>query len=259
MLSCVSGREEVVGRFGVHDSWPVNRELAGQRPDTAHTPTAGHNAHPDHHDKVPRRISHHCEQMPEPVHQPGTAAAASASSRSATQMHAQSQPAAFSAGSVLSLPRIAIDLPRRLGDLLQSGDLEMKAAHPDGPTSSTTSGAGSIRSPHQWTLHVEESLEDDQASFTADLLSPCTLGVAIPADSGESAFLASSCAPTNATSGVGQVLPAIAASSDVKRIDGETMARLLQGAYKGQGEHQVEQFVVIDCRYDYEYAGGHSQ
>ena len=141
---------------------------------------------------------------------------------------------------------------------MQTDETERKQAYPDGPASISPMSLTRLMPPQQLTLHVEESLEDEQASLTADLLSPCTLGVAIPAEHGDTSFL-TGCAPTNATSGVGQVLPSIAASSDVKRIDGETMNRLLQGAYKGQGDHQIEQFVVIDCRYDYEFAGGHSQ
>jgi hypothetical protein len=52
------------------------------------------------------------------------------------------------------------------------------------------------------------------------------------------------------------VLPAIAGGvGDVKRISGETMVRLLNGDFQGE----IDNFIVIDCRYNYEYTGGHSQ
>lgn len=41
--------------------------------------------------------------------------------------------------------------------------------------------------------------------------------------------------------------------SDLKSISCETMAKLVQGDYN----HLVSSFKVIDCRYPYEYAGGH--
>jgi hypothetical protein len=97
-------------------------------------------------------------------------------------------------------------------------------------------------------LHLD-SAEDDAASVGADLLSPCTLGVLPTAAASSSA----------AVHGVGQVLPAIAGVGDVKRISGATMSRLLRGEFRGSGANEVDEFIVIDCRYDYEYAGGHSQ
>lgn len=41
--------------------------------------------------------------------------------------------------------------------------------------------------------------------------------------------------------------------SDLKSISCDTMARLLHGDY----EDTVASFKVIDCRYPYEYEGGH--
>uniref|UniRef100_A0A182J052 protein-tyrosine-phosphatase n=1 Tax=Anopheles atroparvus TaxID=41427 RepID=A0A182J052_ANOAO len=40
---------------------------------------------------------------------------------------------------------------------------------------------------------------------------------------------------------------------DLKSISGETMARLLHGAF----DDKVESFKIIDCRYPYEFEGGH--
>ena len=41
--------------------------------------------------------------------------------------------------------------------------------------------------------------------------------------------------------------------ADLKSISHETMSKLLRGEY----DHVVEKFVVVDSRYPYEYAGGH--
>ncbi|KFB42097.1 AGAP003301-PA-like protein [Anopheles sinensis] len=50
------------------------------------------------------------------------------------------------------------------------------------------------------------------------------------------------------------VLPLMAGQhSDLKSISGDTMARLLQGAF----DDKVESFKIIDCRYPYEFEGGH--
>lgn len=41
--------------------------------------------------------------------------------------------------------------------------------------------------------------------------------------------------------------------SDLKSISCETMAKLVQGEYN----HMVSSYKVIDCRYPYEFQGGH--
>ena len=52
------------------------------------------------------------------------------------------------------------------------------------------------------------------------------------------------------------VLPGISGGPcDVKRISAATMVRLLAGDFQGE----LDNFIVIDCRYDYEYTGGHSE
>lgn len=52
------------------------------------------------------------------------------------------------------------------------------------------------------------------------------------------------------------VLPGISGGPcDVKRISAATMVRLLAGDF----QNELDNFIVIDCRYDYEYTGGHSQ
>lgn len=38
-----------------------------------------------------------------------------------------------------------------------------------------------------------------------------------------------------------------------KRIDGDTLVKLIQGHFK----ESVESYTIVDCRYPYEYAGGH--
>lgn len=50
------------------------------------------------------------------------------------------------------------------------------------------------------------------------------------------------------------ILPTVRGKhQDLKSITPETLADLLNGEYK----HVVEKFVIIDCRYPYEYEGGH--
>ncbi|CAG7832716.1 unnamed protein product [Allacma fusca] len=50
------------------------------------------------------------------------------------------------------------------------------------------------------------------------------------------------------------VLPIIEGKhKDLKEIGGETLVKVLNGEYK----HVVDRFEVIDCRYPYEYEGGH--
>jgi len=50
------------------------------------------------------------------------------------------------------------------------------------------------------------------------------------------------------------ILPIIPGSSpDYNRIDGGTLNQLLAGYY----QETIEKYVIMDCRYDYEYNGGH--
>ena len=41
--------------------------------------------------------------------------------------------------------------------------------------------------------------------------------------------------------------------ADLKSISHETMSKLLRGDY----DHVVEKYVIVDSRYPYEYVGGH--
>ena len=41
--------------------------------------------------------------------------------------------------------------------------------------------------------------------------------------------------------------------ADLKSISHETMSKLLRGEY----DHVVEKYIVVDARYPYEYEGGH--
>eukprot|EP01111_Echinosteliopsis_oligospora_P016338 TRINITY_DN6744_c0_g1_i1.p1 TRINITY_DN6744_c0_g1~~TRINITY_DN6744_c0_g1_i1.p1 ORF type:complete len:376 (+),score=77.56 TRINITY_DN6744_c0_g1_i1:288-1415(+) len=51
------------------------------------------------------------------------------------------------------------------------------------------------------------------------------------------------------------VLPTIHNVDDFRRIDGDTVERLLSGEF----DHMLERYIIMDCRYDYEYEGGHIQ
>lgn len=52
-------------------------------------------------------------------------------------------------------------------------------------------------------------------------------------------------------------IPCVSGAS--RRINGHTMAQLLTGHFTGSRPDQIDECIVIDCRYDYEYTGGHSQ
>jgi len=52
------------------------------------------------------------------------------------------------------------------------------------------------------------------------------------------------------------ILPTIPGSStDFNRVDGNTVNQLLCGNF----DEKIEKYVIMDCRYDYEYTGGHIQ
>lgn len=55
----------------------------------------------------------------------------------------------------------------------------------------------------------------------------------------------------------GGVLPSTGSVEDVSRISGETMVKLLENAQEFQGPNKLDHFLIIDCRYEYEYQGGH--
>ena len=42
---------------------------------------------------------------------------------------------------------------------------------------------------------------------------------------------------------------------DLKSISSETLSRVIEGEF----ENEVEKCIIVDCRYPYEYEGGHIQ
>ena len=42
---------------------------------------------------------------------------------------------------------------------------------------------------------------------------------------------------------------------DLKAISSETLSKVMDGEYS----HEIEQAIVVDCRYPYEFQGGHIQ
>jgi rhodanese-related sulfurtransferase len=102
-----------------------------------------------------------------------------------------------------------------------------------------------------------DETEDDAAEHCA------TVAAAAASSVSASLFQNASLQSTNCSSG--GVLPSLSsAHSDVKRISCATMARLLRGDFRslraggslpdGEG---LDNFIIIDCRYAYEYSGGH--
>lgn len=60
--------------------------------------------------------------------------------------------------------------------------------------------------------------------------------------------------PVKSSPGESSILPCFSSKDDtLRRIDKATLCKVMDGEYKGK----YDELMVVDCRFEYEYEGGH--